>query len=143
MVFYGMQLIFEDAKIMCDLIKKNSDDIERAIYVFQDIRPKDMNAVAHLSVQNLKNLEMKQSFEDYIAFKNLDLALEQKFPNYRSEYFCVAFSDLPFRKILDISDKCHPILLEYIKRKAFKGKKSFSEETLNEVYFKLKTYIQN
>lgn len=138
--FYGQgtNCGFEDAKIMCDLIKKNANDIERAIFIFQDIRPKDTSAVAHLSVQNLKNLEMKQSFEDYITFKNLDLALEQKFPNYRSEYFCVAFSDLPFSKVLDISYKCHPILLEYIKRKAFKNKKSFSEEILNEVYLKLK-----
>lgn len=142
--FYGQgtNCGFEDAKIMCDLIKKNADDIERAICVFQDIRPKDMNAVAHLSIQNLKNLEMKQSFEDYITFKNLDLALEQKFPNYHSEYFYVAFSDLPFSKILNISNKCHPILLGYTKRKAFKGKKSFSEEALNEVYFKLKNIYE-
>lgn len=138
--FYGQgtNCGFEDAKIICDLIKNNSDNIERAICVFQDIRPKDTDAVANLSVRNLKNLEMKQSFEDYITFKNLDLALEQKFSNYRSEYFLVAFSDQPFSKILDISDKCHPILLEYAKRKAFKGKKSFPEETLNEVYSKLK-----
>lgn len=143
--FYGQgtNCGLEDTAIICSLIKTNEGDIQQAAFSFQQLRPRSTKAISHLSLQNLKNLEVEYSFDDHLTFKNFDLALEQKFSDYRSEYFLVAFSSLPYDKVLNISSRCYPILLKYAQHELIRGKKDFSSDILNEVYLKLRSSLQS
>ena len=115
------------------MINKDNFNALLASLDFEKNRPLDAYAICELSRKNLKNLKTEENFEEYLGLRNLELALEQKFPDYFSEYSMVAFTDIPYSKILDISKKRQPILLEYSNKVIHE----VSDDLIKEIYPKL------
>lgn len=135
MPFYaqGANCALEDVFIFCKLLEENRHDLKKTSLDFEKNRPSVTRAIIKLSRGNFKNLGVKNKFDRYIRIKDLELRLEKKFPDYFSEYSMVAFTDTPYDKILAISRKRKPILVEY----STKIKDEISNRLLNEVYSKL------
>ncbi len=135
MPFYaqGANCALEDVSIFCKLLEENGSDLSKTSLDFEKNRPLDAYAICELSRKNLKNLKTEENFEEYLGLRNLELALEQKFPDYFSEYSMVAFTDIPYSKILDISKKRQPILLEYSNKVIHE----VSDDLIKEIYPKL------
>lgn len=134
--FYGQgtNCGLEDVRVLVGLIKCNRLDITKAAGIYAEIRPKSTSAISRLSLRNLENLHVKSDFSEYQTQKHIELALEQTFSDYRSEYSRVAFSDTPYEVALEISNHCSPILAKYAKLPHVVGKTSFSLDFLDEVY---------
>lgn len=135
MPFYaqGANCALEDVSVFCNLLEENNYDIQKASFDFGIIRPSVTQDIIKLSRENFKNLGVKNKFDKYIKVKNLELVLEQKFPDYFSEYSMVAFTDIPYDEILNISQKRKPILAEYTS----KANNDMTNSLLNEIYSKL------
>ena len=136
MPFYaqGANCALEDVSIFCKMLEENVNDLEKTSLEFQAVRPPMTKAIVKLSRGNLKNLKADKKIDEHINIKNIELGLEKKFPDYFSEYSMVTFTDIPYDRILNISQKRQSILSEYSKR--ISGE--ISDNLLSEVYSKLK-----
>lgn len=135
MPFYaqGANCALEDVSIFCKMLGENSYDLQKTSLEFQTIRPPDTKAIVKLSRGNLRNLKAEKKIDEHINIKNIELGLEKKFSDYFSEYSMVAFTDIPYNRILSISQKRQPILSEYAKK--IRGE--ISDNLLSEIYSKL------
>ena len=134
MPFYaqGANCALEDVSIFCEILEGNDNDLHSASLEFEKMRPSDAYAVCDLSRKNLESLKAEGNFEEHLGLRNLDLILEQKFPDYFSEYSMVAFTNIPYDKISKISQKRQEILKEYANQIINK----IPDDIINEIYLK-------
>ena len=92
--FYGqgMNASLEDVRVFDELMDNFGDDWEAIFKVFEEERVYNTNAIADLAIDNF--YEMRDHVDD-VAFKRkrkIEMALEQKFPDYYSKYSLVTFN---------------------------------------------------
>jgi kynurenine 3-monooxygenase len=91
--FYGqgMNAALEDVRIFDELIEEFQGDWPKILAVFSEQRPKDTNAIADLALDNF--LEMQSGVNDpaFIKKRQLEMELEDRFPDYYSKYSLVTF----------------------------------------------------
>jgi kynurenine 3-monooxygenase len=131
MPFYaqGANCALEDVDIFCKLLEEHGGDLIEASLDFEKNRPTDAYAICELSRKNLKSLKTEGDFEEYLGLRDLELQLQEKFPEYLSEYSMVAFTNTPYRTILDTAKKRQPVLSRYGSR----VKHGVTDDIINEI----------
>lgn len=97
--FYGqgMNCAFEDCKVLDELIDKYQGDWAQILPAYQTVRKPDADAIADLAEDNF--YEMRDATADPVfnRKREIELALEQHFPEYYSKYSLVTFrKDIPY-----------------------------------------------
>lgn len=133
----GTNCGLEDVSYLCNYIRSARGNLVHAALMFEQNRPKAAEAISYLSLQNLSNLDVDEDFEEFLAYKQLDLAIEASFPAYRSQYFLIAFSNLPYDEALRVSEECQPIIRNYAAKKRIGTQSEFSQDFLQEIYSEL------
>ena len=92
--FYGqgMNASLEDVRIFDELMEDFGDDWESVFKAFEGQRVTSTSAIADLAIDNF--YEMRDHVDD-VAFKrkrNIEMQLEQAYPDYRSKYSLVTFA---------------------------------------------------
>jgi len=121
--FYGQgtNAGLEDVQIYMGLLKEYDFDFSRAAIHFQCTRPKDTNEIVKMSERNLNNLELSSTgFDDYFKYKKFELGIEKRIDGYHSEYFNIAFTNMPYKEI-ELLSTWNKLLLEEL----FNNKKDF------------------
>lgn len=113
--FYGqgMNAAFEDVRVFDDLLDQHGDNWAKVFTAFQDERADDAAAIADLAIDNF--YEMRDKVDD-VAFKRkrqIEMQLEQKYPDYYSKYSLVTFRpELPYAEAMKQGRKQDEILLD-------------------------------
>ncbi len=93
--FYGqgMNASFEDVTVFDDILDKHEGDWERVFTIFQDTRQPDANAIADLAVDNFYEMRDHTANPIFMKKRQLEMQLEQTFPDYYSKYSLVTFNE--------------------------------------------------
>lgn len=93
--FYGqgMNASFEDVTVFDDVLEKYEGDWERVFTTFQDTRQSDANAIADLAVDNFYEMRDHVANPVFLKKRQLEMQLEQTFPDYYSKYSLVTFNE--------------------------------------------------
>ena len=113
--FYGqgMNCAFEDCKVLDELLDKYEGDWDQVLPKYQEVRKPDTDAIADLAEDNF--YEMRDATADPIFNKKrqIELALEQQYPDYYSKYSLVTFrEDLPYHKAMAQGRRQNEILMD-------------------------------
>ncbi len=133
--FYGqgMNAAFEDVRVFDDLLEEQGDDWMKIFERFQKLRSENANAIADLAIDNF--YEMRDKVDD-LPFKRkrqLEMQLEQKYPEYYSKYSLVTFRpELPYAEAMRLGRAQDKLLLDICKND------SYHELELFDVFTKLK-----
>ena len=97
--FYGqgMNASFEDCRVLDSLIEKTGPDWERVFEEYGRLRKENTDAIADMAEENF--YEMRDAVADtvFVRKRELEMRLEQMFPDYFSKYSMVTFrEDLPY-----------------------------------------------
>jgi kynurenine 3-monooxygenase len=110
--FYGMgmNVAFEDCKILNDMIDEFNFDWEKIFSEFYKRRKPEADSIAELSSSNLKNLENSIDDDFDIAWR-LERKIWELFPEkWMPVYTMVAFSHVSFKNITEINKKQNYIM---------------------------------
>ena len=93
--FYGqgMNASFEDVTVFDQILDKHEGDWKRIFTTFQDTRQPDANAIADLAVDNFHEMRDHTANPIFIEKRQLEMQLEQTFPDYYSKYSLVTFNE--------------------------------------------------
>jgi len=93
--FYGqgMNASFEDVTVFDGILDKHEGDWKRVFTEFQDTRQPDANAIAELAVDNFHEMRDHVANPVFLKKRQLEMQLEQTFPDYYSKYSLVTFND--------------------------------------------------
>ena len=91
--FYGqgMNASFEDVRVFDDMMNAYGDDWATLFEKFQDARVENANAIADLAIDNFYEMRDKVDDHNFKLKRQLEMQLEQKYPNYYSKYSLVTF----------------------------------------------------
>lgn len=113
--FYGqgMNCAFEDCKVLDELIDKYDGDWDKVLRTYQTTRKPDTDAIADLAEDNF--YEMRDATADPVfnRKREIELALEQQFPEYYSKYSLVTFrEDIPYHTAMVRGRAQNKVLME-------------------------------
>jgi len=93
--FYGqgMNASFEDVTVFDQILDKHEGDWKRIFTTFQDTRQPDANAIADLAVDNFHEMRDHTANPIFIEKRQLEMQLEQTFPDYYSKNSLVTFNE--------------------------------------------------
>ena len=97
--FYGqgMNASFEDVRVFDEVLDVHEGNWEKVFSVFQDLRAENTNAIADLAIDNFTEMQDRVDDADFIKKRQIEMQLEQKFPDYYSKYSLVTFRpELPY-----------------------------------------------
>jgi kynurenine 3-monooxygenase len=97
--FYGqgMNCSFEDCVLLDDLIEKYEGNWQQIFEIFNQIRPKDTNAIADLALENFYEMRDGTAEPAFLRKRQLENILENKYTDYHSKYSLVTFQpDVPY-----------------------------------------------
>lgn len=114
--FYGqgMNCSFEDCVSLDQCIDKYGDDWTKVLDAFQQERKPNADAIADLAVENF--YEMRDHVADpvFMRKRQLEMRLEQTFPDYYSKYSLVTFrADVPYADAQRIGNAQDRWLMEF------------------------------
>ena len=113
--FYGqgMNASLEDVRVFDETIEEHEGDWETIFKVFQDKRKKNTDAIADLAVDNFHEMQDKVDDDAFIKKRNIEMQLEQQFPDYYSKYSLVTFQeDVPYEEAMKRGRAQDELLLE-------------------------------
>ncbi len=131
--FYGMgmNVAFEDCKVLNDLIDEYNYDWGKIFSEFYSRRKPEADGIAELSFNNLRNLEHSID-EDFDIKWKLERKIWDLYPDkWMPVYTMVAFSHIPFPKIIEIGSKQNQIMYNLLQLKNVREKfmcESFENE---------------
>ena len=113
--FYGqgMNASFEDCRILNELVDKHGTNWEKVFEEYGDIRKENTDAIADMAVENF--YEMRDAVTDpvFVRKRELEMKLEQTFPDYFSKYSLVTFRDeIPYSEALKRGNAQNRLLME-------------------------------
>ena len=113
--FYGqgMNASLEDVRVFDEVLEEYGTDWEKVFTVFQDKRKANTDAIADLAIDNF--YEMRDYVDDvaFIRKRQIEMQLEQQFPDYYSKYSLVTFQpNLPYEQAMKQGRKQDELLLE-------------------------------
>ena len=93
--FYGqgMNASFEDVTVFDGILNEYEGDWARIFAEFQDLRQTDANAIADLAVDNFYEMRDHVANPVFVKKRQLEMQLEQTFPEYYSKYSLVTFNE--------------------------------------------------
>ncbi len=112
--FYGqgMNASFEDVRVFDKVMDEFDGNWEKAFHQFQELRYRNTNAIADLAIDNFHEMQDRVDDEDFIKKRQLEMQLEQQFPDYYSKYSLVTFRpDLPYVKAMELGRAQDKLLL--------------------------------
>ncbi len=134
--FYGqgMNASFEDVFVFDEILEQHEGDWHKIFTTFEDARAENTNAIADLAIDNF--YEMRDHVADpvFIKKRNLEMELEQSFPDYYSKYSMVTFNEnMPYSEAMRKGRLQDELLMDICR----KGE----NKTLAEVYGILKKIV--
>ena len=135
--FYGqgMNASFEDVTVFMDTLEKTKYNFEEAIEKYAEIRKIDGDAIGDLAEENFYEMSDYVARPDFIRKRNLERKLEATFPDYRSKYSMVTFTETtPYHYAMAKGRAQDKLLLELCKE---------AEPSMNleEIYHKIQAEI--
>ncbi len=133
--FYGqgMNASFEDVRVFDDLLEEHGDNWELIFNTFQEQRVHNANAIADLAIDNFYEMRDKVDDVPFMRKRQLEMQLEQAFPEYYSKYSLVTFKpELDYQTAMQLGRKQDKILLDIC------AKDDYEQLPLQEVYNLLK-----
>jgi kynurenine 3-monooxygenase len=120
--FYGqgMNASLEDVRVFDEVLEQHGDNWEKVFRIFQDERYHNTNAIADLAIDNF--YEMRDHVDDvnFIRKRQIEMQLEQQFPDYYSKYSLVTFQpDLPYEQAMKQGRAQDKLLLDLCSRDDF------------------------
>jgi len=112
--FYGqgMNASFEDVRVFDDVLEEYGPDWPKVLEVFQQKRVENANAIADLALDNFIEMQDRVDDPDFKAKRQLEMQLEQAFPDYYSKYSLVTFRpDIDYATAMQQGRKQDEILL--------------------------------
>lgn len=117
--FYGqgMNAGFEDCHELNLLLNKHSDDWEKTLAEYQELRKKDGDAIADLALHNFVEMRDLVADEKFLVQKKIEAKLHEKFPEkWIPLYSMVTFSNLRYSEAFEIGKKQQAIMDEVMQR---------------------------
>ena len=117
--FYGqgMNAGFEDCYELNLLLDKHSDDWEKSLEDYQQLRKKDGDAIADLALHNFVEMRDLVADEKFLVQKKIEAKLHELFPKkWMPLYSMVTFSDLRYSEAYEIGKKQQAIMDEVMQR---------------------------
>ncbi len=111
--FYGqgMNAAFEDCSVLKRCIDTHPEELEKAFKLFQDLRKRNTDALADLSLQNFIDLRDRARSPRYIAHKKVEAALHRLSPKkYVPLYTLITHSTMPYADALEVVRKRNRLL---------------------------------
>ncbi len=113
--FYGqgMNASLEDVRIFDETLEEYGADWEQVFAAFQEKRKHNADAIADLAIDNF--YEMRDHVDDaaFMRKRNIEMQLEQQFPDYYSKYSLVTFQPkLPYNQAMKQGRKQDELLLK-------------------------------
>ena len=137
--FYGqgMNASLEDVRIFDNILEEHGADWEKTFTLFQDERMENTNAIADLAIDNFYEMRDKVNDSAFIRKRQVEMSLEEEFPNYYSKYSLVTFNaDMPYERAKLLGRKQDQLLLALCSRGDF-------EEMPLEVYHRHLMNLRN
>ncbi len=132
--FYGqgMNSSLEDVRVFDDILEEHGSDWETVFSKFQDARKDNADAIADLAIDNFHEMRDHVDDENFKRKRQIEMQLEQKFPDYYSKYSLVTFKpNLPYKDAKHRGRKQDELLLEMC------SKDTYADTNLEEYYKKL------
>jgi kynurenine 3-monooxygenase len=120
--FYGqgMNCSFEDVRVFDNILEKVGPNWEKVFNQFQEERKANSDAIADLAIDNFYEMRDKVKDPAFIRKRQIEMQLEQQFPDYYSKYSLVTFNpQLPYESAMKLGRKQDQLLLEMCSRKDF------------------------
>jgi kynurenine 3-monooxygenase len=90
----GMNAGFEDCRILNQLLEKHSDDWDKVLPEFQQMRKPDADAIAQLALDNFTEMRDLVADADFLLRKKIEARLHELFPDkWVPLYSMVTFHD--------------------------------------------------
>lgn len=118
--FYGqgMNAAFEDVRVFDETIDAYDGDWQRILPAYSDTRPTNTNAIADLAIDNFQEMQDKVADPVFIKKRQLEMLLEERFPDYYSKYSLVTFKpELSYAEAMEHGRRQDAWLLDYVKDK--------------------------
>lgn len=116
--FYGqgMNASFEDVRVFDELMNVHGEDWKSLFEAFQDARHKNTDAIADLAIDNFYEMRDHVDDEDFKAKRELEMKMEQQFPEYYSKYSLVTFKpEWSYEKAMIVGRKQDELLLNIVR----------------------------
>lgn len=113
--FYGqgMNASLEDVRIFDELIEKHGPKWEQVFTDFQELRKPNADAIADLAIDNFYEMRDKVKDLPFMRKRQMEMRLEQQYPDYYSKYSLVTFRpEMPYKQAMDLGRAQDEVLLE-------------------------------
>lgn len=112
--FYGqgMNASLEDVRVFDDLIQKHGTSWEVVFDEFQQLRKPNADAIADLAIENYFEMRDKVKELPFMRKRQIEMQLEQHYPDYSSKYSMVTFQpEMPYKNAMDLGRAQDDLLL--------------------------------
>ena len=137
--FYGqgMNASFEDVRVFDDVLDQHEGDWDKVFKVFQELRVENANAIADLAIDNFHEMQDRVDDEDFRKKRQLEMNLEQQFPDYYSKYSLVTFRpELAYAQAMKQGRAQDDFLLNLVTQK------DYDKISIQEIHQRIKTLNQ-
>ena len=139
--FYGqgMNCSFEDCRVLNELIDKHDTDWKTVFEEYGKARKENTDAIADMAVENF--YEMRDHVTDpiFVRKRELEMKLEQTFPDYFSKYSLVTFrEEIPYSEAMKRGNAQNALLMDICSDIA-----DINEVDLNNLSEKIKALSSN
>ncbi len=134
--FYGqgMNASFEDVFVFDEILEEHEGDWKKVFTTFEDARAENTNAIADLAIDNFYEMRDHVANPVFIKKRNLEMELEQAFPDYYSKYSMVTFNEnMPYSEAMRKGRLQDDLLMDICRKD--------KNKTLAEVYGMLKKIV--
>ncbi|MBK6266606.1 FAD-dependent monooxygenase [Marivirga sp. S37H4] len=117
--FYGqgMNAGFEDCFVLNKLLEEYSDDWDKALPLYEEMRKVDADAISDLALHNFVEMRDLVADEKFLVQKKIEAMLHEKFPDqWIPLYSMVTFSDMRYSDALKTGKKQQTIMDEIMSR---------------------------
>ena len=132
--FYGqgMNAAFEDVTVFDRLLTKHEGDWTKVFKTFEDERAEDTNAIADLAVDNFYEMRDHVDNPDFKKKRQLEMQLEQNYPEYYSKYSLVTFNEhISYTEAMRKGREQDALLLDICRRGETTDHKVILEKLMN------------
>jgi kynurenine 3-monooxygenase len=96
----GMNAAFEDCRVLAACIDQHYPDWGSVFGAYEQSRKANADAIAQMALENFIEMRDRVADPDFQFRKKIEHQLGQHFPQYRSRYEWVSFSNLPYAEAL-------------------------------------------
>lgn len=98
----GMNCAFEDCRILNQLLDQYQDSWDRVLPAFFALRKINTDAVAEMSMENFREIQIDIRDPSFLFKKELELELMRRYPTYLSKHVLVMFTNTSYSEALHI-----------------------------------------